>query len=358
MRDNSRIITALAETGDPRPEAWLQTPAGKLPQHYGNVAQELEAATAGVAVRDLSHHGRLRLQGPDHAEFLHRMSTQHVSDLKPGEGADAVFVENRGRIMDLVSLHRGGDFTMVVVSPAQAGTLLEWLERYHFAEDMTIQDVTAATSQLELIGPGAAEMARQLGWPLDGVAPGHTVRTASTDEPWTIRADRCGHPAMQATAAPAPTASLWEQLCKRGAQPLGEAAWEILRLQFGVPAHGSELTLDHNPWEAGLSHAVHMSKGCYIGQEVIARLDAYDKVKQRMVGLTWDGAGSLVPGAVVSSGQRPVGSITSAAFAPHLDCGLALAYVKRGFWDAGTQLEAGAGNGTRAVRVSDFALAG
>jgi folate-binding protein YgfZ len=119
-------------------------------------------------------------------------------------------------------------------------------------------------------------------------------------------------------------ATVVAQLAAAGAMPLQHSTYEVLRVEWGVPAR-AELTLEHNPWEAGLGDAIHMNKGCYTGQEVVARLDTYKKVKQHLVGLLFDGP--VKPGATIEVQGRAVGNITSVALSPTLGV-IGLGYVR------------------------------
>lgn len=166
-----------------------------------------------------------------------------------------------------------------------------------------------------------------------------------------------GHPGLRAVGAPAAIRGLWERLEGQGARPVGEDAWEVRRVERGRPLAGRELTEEHNPWEARLGHTVHPDKGCYIGQEVIARLDAYDKVKQRLVGLRWTQGGMPDPGTTLTADGREVGHLTSVARSAHLRSNLALAYLRRESWDPGTRVGFGTAAGHQEAEVSSLPFA-
>ena len=156
---------------------------------------------------------------------------------------------------------------------------------------------------------------------------------------------RMGGSGLRAFGPPAAVETLWQHFAAAGAQPIGAATWEILRVEQGLPLLGRELTQDYNPWEAGLDLAIHLDKGCYIGQEVIARLDTYDKVKQHLVGLRLSAAELPTTGQPLRDGAREVGRITSAVHSPSLGP-IALAYVRRSACAAGTALDASGAQAT------------
>ena len=324
----------------------------QIPLHYGDSAAEVKATRECAGMRDSSHWGRVLISGADHLDFLHRMTTNHFQELADRAGLEAAFTENRARILDLGTFYRRNEQTLAVLSPGAIDEILSWLDRYIFAEEISFEEITGQTAMVELFGPRAGEMVQEVfATDISVIQPHHLLETPSSGVLWTARLDRLGHPGLRATGDSPKIAVLWEKLLKMGAQPVGEEAWDILRIEAGIPARGRELTDEHNPWEAGLAHAIHMNKGCYIGQEVIARLEAYDKIKQHLVGLRWD-EGSLPPsGTELRAERKTVGQITSAVYSPLLKRNIALGYVRRAHCALGTILEFISATGPQAVEV-------
>jgi folate-binding protein YgfZ len=317
---------------------WAEHSGWELPIHYGDPAAEYRSAHQGAALRDATHWSRLRFGGRDHLDFLHRMTTNHFRGLEPGAGLEAVFTDNRGRIVEVGTFYRAGDQTLAVLSPTGREKIPAWLDRYLFAEQIAIADLTPETAMLELSGPQAAALAGQvIGKDPNSVADHHLLNDPAAEGVWLARLDRFGHPGLRALGDPAKLRELWEKLRAGGAQPLGEEAWEALRIEAGLPAQGRELNEEHNPWEANLGRAIHMNKGCYIGQEVVARLDTYDKVKQRLMGLELPEGPLPAPGTLLRAGNAEAGRLTSAARLPQGNLGLA--YVRREYWQPGALLQ-------------------
>jgi len=337
----------------------------QIPAHYGDTDAEAQAAHQTAVLRDASHWGRLLIDGADHLDFLHRMTTNQFESLEPGAGLRAVFPDNRARILDLGTFYRRSDATLAVLSPQAAESILSWLDRYLFAEKVELREVTGESAMIELAGPETIRItAESLDVDLSSVPPDHLLE--SPKNLWLARLDRCGHPGLRAVGNPDVIGELWEKLEGAGASPAGELAWEILRVEDGLPAYGRELTDEHNPWEAGLNDAIHMNKGCYIGQEVIARLDSYDKVKQHLVGLRWTG-GPLPSPNSGAEGREPhrgsasltidgkvVGGITSVVHSPHLNQNIGLAYVRRAHCESGTRLTFSVDATEQVVEVADL----
>ena len=257
-----------------------------LPRAFGDWSREHAAAREGAAVVDRSNFGRLRITGADGLDLLNRLSTNNLIDLGPGEGASTVLTTNKGRIIDLLLVARLGGELLVVTSPGAAEKVVEWIDLYTFGEDIAVQDVTEETALLSVVGPSAGDLlgpgVRSLG--LYGACEidieGVLVRAVRTDAFGTT-----GYyilaPASQAEEA-------WDALARMGAVPMGEDAAETLRVEQGVPRYGRELGEEFNPLEAELLSSISFDKGCYIGQEVVVRLNTYDKVQKRLVGVALD----------------------------------------------------------------------
>ena len=306
---------------------------------------EYQAARAGAALRDAKASFRLYMRGADHLDFLHRMTSNDFRTLQIGHGLEAVFIEHRARILDFATCYRGPDATALILSPDSRTAIPAWLDRFIFAEALEWADRTDETAMFELIGPHAARLvARTLDTDLTAFEDHQLLNPQVADGLWLART---AGPGLRAFGPPAAVEALWQRLAAAGARPIGAATWEIWRVEQGLPRLGRELTQRYNPWEAGLGRAIHLDKGCYIGQEVIARLDTYDKVKQHLVGLRLSLAAAELPatGQPLCADGREVGHITSAAHSPRFGP-IALAYVRRRACAEGTVLDAGGAQAT------------
>ena len=314
-----------------------------------SIEEEYWAARTGAVLRDASHWGRLNIRGKDHLDFLHRMTTNDFNRLTIGQGCEAVFIEQRARIIDVGVFYRGAHNTLLIVSPDSRESIPTWLDRFIFAESIEFEDITEQTAMLECSGPQVAEIVQQtLSVDISQSCEGDLIHPQEEDAMWLARTDWDGNPGFRAVGPPGAVADLRAKLADAGVRPMSEETWEILRIEQGIPLLGKELTDAYNPWEAGLGRAVHMDKGCYIGQEVIARLDTYDKIKQHLVGLRFSADNLPVPGEPLLDGHREVGRITSAIESPSLGP-IALAYVRRAASGSNTILEC---NGVQATVVS------
>lgn len=284
--------------------------AGHL--RFGNEAAAIAAAEQAVALYDRSHWGLLAVGGSDRLTFLHNQSTNDCKRLQPGQGCDTVILTSTARTLDLVSAYATDTEVLLLTSPHQGSRLLTWLDRYiFFGDKVELSDRRASTLCFSLLGPQSGALLQQIGIdPLPQPLHSHHLAVTQTDLQMRVAAGSgLATPGYTILADCSDGIALWQCLTAAGAVPLGENAWEQLRVQQGRPMPGSELTEDYNPLEAGLWHTVSFNKGCYIGQETIARLNTYNGVKQQLWGFHLD---APVPaGTILYDGDQRVGLLTS-----------------------------------------------
>lgn len=299
-------------------------------QSHTDVAREYLAARDGVALHNSGRFGRLRVSGKDALDLLNRLSTNRVDTLPHGQSAMTVLIDERARIIDLLTIANMGEHLLVLTSPGTAGRVVEWLDRYTFGEEIAVQDASGATSQLSLMGPQAPALLSQLaGMDLSGLPEAAATRVHLTGiEAALVR--RCA-PVLASwdlVTSPEGGCRLWGLLAQHGATPMGHEAWNALRVERGVPIHGHELTDEHNPLEAGLATCISFSKGCYVGQEVVARLDTYGKLQRRLVRLRFLEDATAAEGDKLEVGGTNAGAVTSTARRPTDGAQFALGYVR------------------------------
>eukprot|EP00899_Mesostigma_viride_P002087 jgi/Mesvir1/1187/Mv17681-RA.1 len=283
------------------------------PLTFGNDQQALAAARgSGFAVYDKSHYGRIRVVGADRISFLHNMTTANISRLKPGQGCETLFVSPQARTIDLASLYVQESSVMLSIHPTKTAEILKLMDKYIFpADKVKPMDVSDKCFSFALIGKGAAEALTSFGAGdiLSKPAGSHALFQFQGNP--VMLSVGCGLSIEGFTViADAPIAGdVWSAFVQAGGVPMGETAFEVLRVAQGRPAPGRELTADYNPLEAALYSAVSIDKGCYIGQETIARLITYDGVKQQLWGLRLDTR--VEPGADIVDGDQKIGKLTS-----------------------------------------------
>jgi folate-binding protein YgfZ len=294
----------LAEPGAVPAEA----PDAGVAAHYGDPYAEQRAIIASWGVVDASHRDVIRITGQDRLSWLHSLTTQHLEQLAPGDGTEALILDPQGRVEHQLSLADDGEATWVHVEPGAAPALLEFLTSMRFMLRVETADVSGEYAVLAILGPDSAAH------PVPGAAA--TVRNS-----------------FEANAI-VPRGRLTDEVAAlrgAGATLAGTWAHEALRIAAGRPRLG--LDTDHRsiPHELGwIDTAVHLNKGCYRGQETVARVHNLGHPPRRLVLLHLDGSEDRLPahGDLVRLDGADVGFVGSAA--RHYELGpIALALVKR-----------------------------
>jgi tRNA-modifying protein YgfZ len=287
-------------------------PAGEpdagIAAHYGDPFAEQRALSRALGVVDRSNRGVIRITGADRLSWLHSLTTQHVENLTPGSTAEALILSPHGHVEHHLILTDDGTRLWAHVEPGTAAQLLEFLESMRFMLRVEPADVTADYAVLTLMGPGADPAA-------EGIAAVATTRSLGTD----LVVSR--HRLADATA----------ELQQRGAALAGVWAYEALRIAAKRPRFGVDTDHRTIPHELGwIETAVHLNKGCYRGQETVARVHNLGHPPRRLVFLHLDGSEERLParGDPVTLDGAEVGFAGSAA--RHFELGpIALALVKR-----------------------------
>ena len=320
-----------------------------------SIEDAYRAANEAVGLVDRSSVGRLQVIGEDALDLLDRLSTNHLQDLAPGRGLHTVLTTNKGRIVDLLFVLARGDDLLVFTGRETRQKVAEWIDFYTFTEDVSVEDVTDATAMLSLVGPKAAALFEELSG-LNGIQPYESASVAIGGVDSTaVRTDFLRLPSYDLVLPPDGVDAVRQTLLaageSHGMAEVDPATLDLVRIEQGVPAHGKELTEDANPLEAGLIDHISFNKGCYIGQEVVARLNTYDKVQRTLVGLSWDVAVKADAGAEVLADGKKVGILTSAAVSSRLERSLGLGLVKNSHAEPGNRLSIAGGAGAAVVTV-------
>lgn len=312
---------------------------------FGDVSAEYEAIVAGAAVVDLGCRGRFEIEGADRASFLHNLCTNEIRKLPIGSGCEAFFLNVQGKIIgQAIVLCRPESLVIETVAGAAPG-LIEHLERYHIREAVEMYDRGRQWCELLLAGPRAAELLA----PLTGGAPpaGHFTGVETEFAGAHVSLWRVELSPLEGYLLLAPQAvavALWQALTGAGARPAGIDALEIVRVEAGWPLFGRDITDRNLPQEVQRDdRAINFVKGCYLGQETVARIDALGHVNRLLAPVRFLGRELPTPGMALEDNGQAVGEVTSAVMSPRHGAPWALAYVRRGFHAPGTPLESAAG---------------
>ncbi|MCU7491614.1 MAG: aminomethyl transferase family protein [Ignavibacteria bacterium] len=323
----------------------LDEPGSKVSSFTG-AKEEYEALTGGVALRDISDSGLLELYGRESLEYLHRISTNSLIDL-PASGSQAsVFTNEKGRIIDRVRIVNLGEYLLLIGSPAYAGKLQSWINRYIIMEDIKVKNAFGGYSAFELLGPQAESFLTLIFGSLADNLEFNSVKR--------IEAEGIKINILKVIEFNQKKFILWGSV-EEGINLLkhintqdsvfdfrmaGEEAYKVFRVVKGIPAAPNEINDMYNPHETNLLEDVSFKKGCYIGQEVIARLDTYDKVQKSIAGLIFDEKAEVKDGFRLFNAGNEVGKVTTMARSFHLEKEIALSIISKNFSAPGIKLTA------------------
>jgi len=293
-----------------------------IPLHFGDQLAEYEAAQQHVALLDRSHEGRLQLTGADRLEVLHRISTNDLHTMQPGEGRATVFTKANARIIDRLVVYNLPEQTLALAGPGRGGAVANMLQRQvFFNDDMQIADITPQTAQFTLHGPQASQVLNTLGIHVESAQSQLYAKQTTLGGVDVIVAQRkpLVGPYWSIIVLHKEAANLvWQAITQagqsHGLRPAGSLTYNALRIQSGRPAIGRELTADYLPLEVGLWDEVSFTKGCYTGQEIIARMESRSRLAKVLVRLQLPHAVET-PASLHQAG-RTVGTVTSSVAAP------------------------------------------
>jgi len=317
-----------------------------VPLHYGDPGSEHEAVRERVGLVDRSERGKIEATGRDRVAFLHGMLSNDVKALAPGQGGQAAFLDAHGKVVSLLSVHCLADRLVLEMDRRLIEPTLAALDRFLISERVEFEDASGSQGILTLAGPAARAAVEKI---LDQPVPElpllhHALLTVDGLDVRVVRTEESGEEGYDLWTGPEGLPRLWERALAAGAQPIGREAWNVLRVEAGVVWHGVDVDASTLVMEAPLEHAYSLGKGCYIGQEVIARVAYRGHVNRKIVGFVFPDARIPAPGAAVLVDGKEVGRITSPVVSPALRHGLALGFLRREHWEAGTRVEV-AGDG-------------
>ncbi len=286
-----------------------------------------QALRESAAWLDLSDRGKIRLTGEDRARLLHAMTTNHVQQLKPGQGCYAYFLSAQGRILaDAHILCREDDF-LLDTDPETRDKLYQHLDKFIIADDVTLEDWTPELATIGIEGPRAENLLIQAGVPV----PENQYSSVQWDSAMVVRVSYTGGPGFFILTPTAGRQACVETLERAGAVAADLEAAEVVRLEHGRPRYGADLSERFLAQEANQMHARHFSKGCYLGQEIVERVRSRGQIHRRLLPVQIDAAQPPAPGTKLQAGGKDAAEITSAAFSPALGKTVALAYVRIDF---------------------------
>jgi len=315
--------------------------ARETPLDYGDAAAEYDAVRRHVGVIDRADRGLIEATGRDRASFLHALLSNEIKALASGQGCAATLLDVHGKVQVTLLVWVLDDRILLVTPPGMAAATYEQLDKYLFAEKVSLEDVSGAHTLMLLAGRDAAELVTRLAGVVPADTPWSSVAAtlAGVDVRVVRAAGETGEAELWLMCAADAGARVWDAVVAGGARPVGQAAVETLRIEAGTPRFGRDVDpsvlLPEIPFDA----LVSQTKGCYPGQEVVVRIRDRGHVNRHLCGLVLDGPDVPTVGAEVSAEGAPVGRVTSATRSPALGRAIALGFVRRQHSAPGTRVE-------------------
>ncbi len=297
---------------------------------------QYRAVRENAGVFNRSKRGKVRAEGADCLRFLHGMVTNTIETLAENGGNYAAVTSARGQTLLDVWVHRLRDSIYMETEPGLATKLIETLDRYLIADDVTLSDESDIWSIWGVQGPRANELVDQVVGRVPADLPEHHViiREFEGTPIWVTARSYTGEPGFDLRIAQ--NDSLRRALVAAGGTPIEWQVEEILRVEAGIPRYGTEIDESVVPLEAGLNHAVDFDKGCYIGQEVIAKMHFRGRPRRYLTGLLLS-VNTPVCGNITVN-DKTVGRVTTCVKSLHFNRVIALAIIRRGYHEAGQRV--------------------
>ncbi|MFN7945745.1 MAG: glycine cleavage T C-terminal barrel domain-containing protein [Blastocatellia bacterium] len=314
-----------------------------LPRSYGDVRAEYAAIRGGVAVLDFSPEGKLEVSGKNAAQFINGLVTNEVKTLASGHGVPAAFLDAHGKVSALCRIYNLDGRLLLQLHPERREKIYNNLKRFTLAGEFFLNDLTEQQSLISLQGPHAAALLESL----TGAAVSENEITIAerviADQTVLVATHaRCGEAGFDLFVAAEAAPQVWQAIIVRGAEfgarAVGQEAFEIARIEAAVPREGIDVNDTHILLEAGLDDSVSYTKGCYLGQEIIARIHWRGQPAKRLMKLSVSADAPPAGAELYGSDGKKVGAITSSTRSLANDEIIALGYVHRYYIAPGTEL--------------------
>ena len=331
-----------------------------VPANYGDLLFEYAAVRErGAGAIDLSSRGRILVGGSEAVQFLNGLITNDMKTLAEGAWMPAAFPSVQGRLLASVRVVRLKDETTdenvcpVFLIDTEAVTherVLKTIERFTLAGDFRVSDITSETALISVQGNNAVDVvqsvlgAEAVGQPANGVTNISWRQPQVTGDVNVIRASHTAEDGFDLVVKADQAGSLWSALQDADARPVGYDAFDILRIEAGLPRYGVDMDDTNVVTETALDDAVSYTKGCYVGQEIIARIKYRGHVAKKLAGLVFDQAVKVEANSTIkSTDDKDIGRVTSVTYSPHLGRTIALGYLKYDYLAAGTNVKINSG---------------
>ena len=312
----------------------------------------------GVGLRYLNSNGIIELKGTDSIDFLHRISTNSMKDLKKEEVRKTIFTSEKGRIVGVSTILNFESYLLLVSSVKSQPKVMSWLNKYVIADDVKVSDATHRFNIFEIRGPQSQSFLTFTCGEVISDIPENSFKVINSEGMLFFLAKIKNHNnsvkywvlADQINGKKLVTYML-ENKGPYDFNLIGEDAYNAYRIEMGIPSEPNELNDFYNPLESGINYLIDFKKGCYIGQEVIARLDTYDKVQKNLMGICFsEEVNPFENYSLLDDQKNEIGAVTSVAYSPRIKKNIGMGYVKKDNAQNGNK--AIAKNGVKEIEVT------
>ncbi len=318
----------------------------ETPVHYGDATAEYRAVRQAVGIADLSHRGKLRVTGEDRLKWLQSVISNDILPLQPGQGCYSSLLTHKGKMLTYFRLYVQTDAVMLEDVGEIGETTFQALRKFLlYGTKAKVENCAESWGLLLISGPKATHVVQSaFGVDVTDLKPVDFVTAQiGGHHALVLRTEETGEVDIEVLLPADSLLTAWTSAIqvgdKFGMRAIGSHAREALRIEAGLPKAGQDLSEEIVPPEANLEgKAFSLNKGCYPGQEVVARMDTYGNVRRKLVGLILKDSVVPLHGAKLYSGDREVGWISSAVHSPQLNKTIALGFPLRDFSKPATEL--------------------
>ena len=314
----------------------------EVAEDFGDPAREYASVRQKAAVFDLSYATKLNVTGRDRVRYLHSMLSNDIKGLKSGTGCYATLLTHQGHIESDLFVYALAESLLLEAGPAGANRFLATLQKYIVADAVVIEDRTHDLAILSLQGPNAQVVLEQFAEvSLAGLGALEFKTVKKPGSEWLIvHRDRTGCDGFDLWLPRGDSVRVWNDWTKdRGVRVAAPSALNLLRTEAGIPWYGVDMNDRSLPMELGLDHALSFTKGCYRGQEIVARVSHRGHLNRRLAAVVVDAHAPPQAGAEIRAGGKKIGEVTSAIPSPRLQQPLALVLLNVEYIQPGTAVE-------------------
>lgn len=314
----------------------------QIPGNFGSVEQEVTNVRNNIGIIDLSNRSKLKLSGKEHLKLLQGMLSNDVLKLEVGQGVYSTLLTVKGKVMSDMRVYRNEEYAIMDLEPGMNKPIKDHLNKYKLSYRAEIEDISYDYSLFHICGPTSAGFIERL----TGESTQNMDNLDFRDITMTgmryiiFRVNRTGESGFDILVDNEHADRLWADIVKKGEDyelnPFGLDSLEVLRVEAGIPVYGKDFDDSTIPIEAGLWNALSFEKGCFIGQEVVARIKWRGRVNWHLVGLLIESEDIPDKNDPIYSGEKKVGRITSPVYSYTIRNPVALAYLRREYVEPGT----------------------